>query len=375
MIRFIHCAGALFDAPLGLDDSAKAFQRRQDQKNAFLKIVEDAGEKKADLVLITGDLFDRRYVSKSTVDFLMQTFASCPDCKFIIAPGESDYYSADSIYALVDIPENVYVFNNDALTRLDFEIDGEGVAVYGCARMSKTVYNDCVQEFKAESAGSINIVVVNAPISEQTVSSLVKGGADYCAFADIRQSAEIFDEGDMWYSRAGKVEALSFDGVTQGAYVYVQAEKKSGEFVCKPALISCGCKKYVSVKVNLTGALKNGDVINAVRDRLDGVEGLGENTLLQVVLTGDVAPEVGSTESAILEMAGEKKVFYTEVIDLTVPIYNHEYLSADPTIKGALFNAFRPAICSDDAGVRKSATDALRVGLDALNGADLASAD
>ena len=374
MIKFIHCADIHLDKSLGLADPSKAALRRQDKRAAFMQMITDAAEKAVDMVVISGGLFDRRNVSKQTVDFLAQAFASCPECKFIIAPGKSDYYTADSVYQLVDFPKNVYVFKSDAPSLYEFDIRGESVRVYGVAYVSSAIYSSPLEGFKADRAEGINILAMNCCCTESggefspEPSALVQSGIDYCAFSDRGASAGIYDEGDMWYAYPGSLEYTGFDSFNAGGYVLVEAEKKNTDFICKPRLVSVSRKKHITEAVNVSGAMSAEDVVFAVKEKLDNRQDLDENTLLRIILTGDVLPDVRDFEDSILALANGKNVFYAELVDNTVPLYSYEYLSADQTIKGALFNTFRPAICSEDEKVRRQAISALRIGLDALDG-------
>ena len=381
MVKIIHCSDINLDKSLGISDPAKAAVRRQDIRSAFTQMITDATEKEVDIVVISGGLFDRRNVSRQTVEFLISSFRSCPSCKFIIAPGKSDYYTADSVYQMVKFPDNVYVFKNDGVTCFDFDIRGEKVCAYGVSYVSSSMYGNPLDSFKAESADSINLLVMNCSISGNngdfapSLASLVRSGIDYCAFSGGGASAGIFDEGDMWYAYPGSLEYSGFDSFNNGGYVIVEAEKKNSDFICKPRMVSVSRKKHITEAVNVAGSMTSDEVVLAVKEKLDKRQDLDENTLLRIVLTGDVAPEVRSFERGILDLAQERNVFHAELTDNTVPLYSYEYLSSDQTLKGALFNAFRPAICSEDEMIRKQATQALRIGLDALNGEDVGKAN
>jgi hypothetical protein len=65
-------------------------------------------------------------------------------------------------------------------------------------------------------------------------------------------------------------------------------------------------------------------------------------------------------------------VFYAEVRDRTLPLYDIDYLKADPSVKGEFCRLLLPALEGEDEEARSLATMALRYGLAAITGEDLA---
>ena len=108
-LKFIHCADIHFDSAMsGLSDQSKVNIRREDMKETFKKIISLVSC--ADLLLISGDLFDSKAVSKATLDFLKNEFSKIPDVKVFIIAGNHDYMGGSSVYKTFDFGENVHVF-------------------------------------------------------------------------------------------------------------------------------------------------------------------------------------------------------------------------------------------------------------------------
>lgn len=371
MIKFIHCADIRFDMSLGLTDASKATVRREEMKDTFEKLLTYVRDNSVNLVLISGNLFDRRNISRQTLRYLMSSFESCPDCKFVIAPGNEDHYSADSVYETIKFPANVSIFKSHELSSFEYDFNGETVRVYGHACTDPDDVTGPFDKLRADTKGDvINILVSPSDIEDlpDRSGTLARTGVDFAALRGKAGMCGIYDEGDMWYAYPGNLEMLRFDDATDGGFVLVEAYKKDGEFICKPKLMSLMKKRCVTKKINISGAAKESDVISATEKFFEAEKGVGENTLLRLIYTGDVLPSLILPTEKIIGMANDRKVFYFEITDETVPLYNYEYLSEDPTIKGALFNAFRPLICSDDAEIRNKATGAFRIGMKALEG-------
>ena len=99
-VKFIHCADVHMDMPfssIGAGDG-KSSLRRQDLREVFSKITDAAKKEKADLLLISGDLYEHRYVKKSTINYINELFNGIPDVRVLILPGNHDPYTIDSYY-------------------------------------------------------------------------------------------------------------------------------------------------------------------------------------------------------------------------------------------------------------------------------------
>ena len=130
MLKVLHCADLHLDSPF-TDSLHKGEARRAKLRSVFTNMIAFAQDKKIDLFLISGDLFDSEFASKDTAAFLSKAMASVPSCRFVIAPGNHDPYTASSIYAGTDFPENVSVFSSASPTCLCF--DDLNADVYGYA--------------------------------------------------------------------------------------------------------------------------------------------------------------------------------------------------------------------------------------------------
>ena len=131
MPRILHIGDIHLDSPFSLFDVEKSQARRRELRGTFSSIMMYAKMKKADLVIIAGDLFDSEFVTRETMSLIVSQFASLPSCRFVITPGNHDPATAKSAYLKTKFPENVYVFNSESVERIAF--DDIGVDVYGFA--------------------------------------------------------------------------------------------------------------------------------------------------------------------------------------------------------------------------------------------------
>ena len=117
-LTFIHAA----DFHLGADlrRFGAAGERLADAQFAALdKTLRSAGERRADFVLICGDLFDSRSPSRSIIDKTRSIFSSYPSMMVFVIPGTHDFLSERPVFSPSQpewAPENVTTLIDNALS-------------------------------------------------------------------------------------------------------------------------------------------------------------------------------------------------------------------------------------------------------------------
>ena len=118
MLKIIHGADFHLDSPFSGLSPDQAARRRGEQRELLDRLAALAREKGADLVLLAGDLLDSERVYRETARALRSALGDIP-CPVYIAPGNHDFYSPRSVWAALDWPENVHIFNSSALERVE----------------------------------------------------------------------------------------------------------------------------------------------------------------------------------------------------------------------------------------------------------------
>ena len=105
-----------------------------------------------------------------------------------------------------------------------------------------------------------------------------------------------------------------------------------------------------------------------LRDEVSS-EGYGSDVLLRVRLTGRISPEtLLSPKNISAETLG---LFDLTIEDASVPLLSYEELKNDISIRGAFFRELLPLLESENEEERRTAADALKYGLAALDGNDV----
>ena len=141
-LKIIHTADLHFDSPFkGFSDSGKVAVRKEEMKTAFSKIIEYS--KNADMLLISGDLFDGKNVGRSTLEFLKDEFSKIKDVKVFISAGNHDARTLDSVYETFDFGENVYIFGTEPEC-----IETDDADIYGVSFKTPNDSRSLISEIK-----------------------------------------------------------------------------------------------------------------------------------------------------------------------------------------------------------------------------------
>jgi len=380
LIKILHSADIHLDCPFVTKDPKEAYKRREEQRKSFGALMSYAKENQVDFVLIPGDLFDRNFVTKDTLDLVKESFESNPECNFVITPGNHDYYSPDSMWNKMELPANVHLFKSPILENVSFDLSSHGkerVNIYGYAFTSAVMTKNPFAGTIVEDTEAINILLAhgdmlsansnNCPISEDDIQST---NFDYVALGHIHNPLKgIVCEEGVWYGYSGCLEPKNFGDRDYKGAIYIEAEKKEQHLKLRHSFVRFSDKRYMVEELNVSGAQSEDDIRVAFAEMMSKKR-YSNDTLLRVDLVGNIPPTLEVSPGRLLN-AFEKEVFYLEVNNKTLPLLDYEALSHDPTIKGAFFNALLPMLKSENSEERERAALALRYGLDALNGNDV----
>ena len=370
MPKILHSADIHLDSPFRSGNAGKSEVRRRELRGTFSSLMMYIKDNGVALALLAGDLFDSESVTKNTADFFFGEMASVPGCRFVISPGNHDPYTSGSVYAVSDIPENVYIFSDTALNRFRFpEI---GVDVYGYAFMKSTL--DVCPFVGREPADSdmINILCAHAdvgnplspycPVSESDIAGT---GFDYCALGHVHNSAGMKRVGNTYYAYSGCLEGRDFGETGHKGAIVLDIEKSRGIASVKAAGVRFSKRRYEICRADVSGCRTDDELMTKLRAAIVGK--YGSDTLLRLILTGNVPPSLRISTDGIAARFGDG-LFYFEVLDRTLPLYDSDALRSDPTIRGAFFRELLPLLENGSPEERADAARALRLGLMALNG-------
>ena len=376
MLKIIHTADIHLDSPFRMEDLQKAQARKIELRAAFSSLMLWAKTEQADIMLIAGDLFDSPHPTPDAVAFVVSQFASNPNCRFIISPGNHDFAASDSVYAKTTFPENVSVFTSQTLSCLHFDnIAGHAVDVYGYAFTSPILDRNPFAGVSISKSDTVTLLCGHGTLGADNgkdcpikTEDIRKSGFDYVALGHVHNNPGIQKIENTYYGYSGSLEPRAFnDRGERGAFL-AEADKKDGVFTCRPTFFRL-CKRIYAVEsVNLTGATTKDEVLSKV-NALFKQKGFGKDTLLRLTLEGSLAAHLDISSLGLGSLTSG--LYYCEIRDHTSPNYDLDALRSDPTIKGELVRTLTPLLESEDENHRILAARALKYALSALAGNDV----
>lgn len=363
-IKFLHMADVHLDWPfigLGGGGEAKARLRREELKTVFASIIDLAIREQVDLLLIAGDLFEHKYATRGTMQFLDQQFSRFGGPVFI-SPGNHDPYVPGSYYETYPWAPNVRIFGPEP-ERVD--VDGLPVSVRGWGFPAWEVRECQLGRFPAPAGGGrANLVVVHGgdaayhPFSADDLAAL---GADYVALGHIHKEGVLLERAGRVIARySGSPEALSFgEPGEHGVYIGTVADGET-----RLQWVPTGLRRYITADVDVTGAVSAEDVASSLLRCAPSEERL--TNCYRLTLTGAVDPSL-TVDVAVLQERLASAFYVLRLADGTAPEADLAALAAERSARGLFVQRLLGMEEAEpDAGRRQVIRRALAQGLAAF---------
>ena len=370
-ISFIHCADIHMDAPfsaMGKEDFST--ERRKDLKKTFEKIVDMAIEHDVDFLIISGDLYEHEYASRSNIRWLNEQYKRLGQKPVILVPGNHDPYVKNSWYRSYPWNDNVHILTTE---KPEYIEENLGVYFYGIG--FGTFYQETLpmQKQPVILQDRVNICLFHGTVDMQFAKSahnpvelsfLTDLGFDYYALGHFHSKKEVDIEKGIVYP--GSPEPLGFDEMGEHGVFLVQLTKEDTvRMEC--SFIKTQQRAYHEVDVNIDGI----DSYDQLEKRLDDVMETyeQERDIFKINLKGRISPDFHIDLEQINDKL-DKSCFCVKFNDLTQPMYNLEELSEERTLTGVFVRKMQEKIESahknGQAEEKEIFERALYLGLEAL---------
>ncbi len=322
MLKMIHASDFHLDGAYEVLSPQKAAERRQEQQALLDHFQEVVISHKVDVVLLAGDLFQGNNVYPETVDALVECLGKLP-CWVFIAPGESDYYSPKSPYALWKWPKNVHIFK-DELTKAVTPPAVEGqprVTIYGNAQVSPKRKRSPLDKFvPPNNWSSYHIMLTHglvekpdtkpdpeasAPILQREINN---SGIHYLALGGQHNRIKPVRLGRTYYTYCGSAQGQNFDELEAKGVIYLEIEITG---VSSMSFVPLNARQYHGVKVDISG---QETLLENLRRGLAHRYPQRHRDILQVILEGEsMGPNLRSLTEGL-----EEEFYGLEIVDNSV---------------------------------------------------------
>ena len=372
MLNFLHFADLHLDSPFAHDRPAVRERKREGALDLFGAVIDRIVRDEIPLCLCPGDLFDTPNPSEGTVAAVRAGFARAAGCRFVIAPGNHDPYTPDSVWATGNFSDNVIVFDSPDLTAVP--LPELGCTVWGYAFVNDRPRTVCpLDGFHAEGEGA-KLVVAHAdlvsanstacPITEQVIGQT---GADYVALGHIHDGGVPHKIQDTVWAYSGCTAGRDFGECGKKGVLLGSIDRSRGYADCTVRFAPMDAFCYYRDQADVSGCGSDEDCARRLTELCEKNGWQGE-CAVRLTLTGNLSADYHPSCAAIRAMVtGPEEC---EIIDRTLPLADREALADDRTLRGEFFRALLPALESDDPAERTTARFALKLGLCAMDGID-----
>lgn len=328
-MKLLLFADLHLDAPFAWATPEAARARRRNRRETLTRILELASAERVDAVLSAGDLFEHDRVSPDTVEFLRTSFERA-EVPIYLAPGNHDWLSARSPYALTDWSSNVHVFTEARLTPVSL---ADGLTLWGAAHRAPANTDGFFAGFRPDRGGQ-HLALAHA--SERSLLGWQEEGKQPHAPFEAREIAEagiahaflghyhLPRDADR-HTYPGNPDPLEFGEEGERGAVLVTVD---GDGRVSRERRSVAVSRVHDVTVTLDGAGHEDDVRAAVAAAVEGLDGW-----VRVTLEGELGPSA-AVSFRELERGWERlDALVVRAGQLSVG-YDLEAIRAEQTVRG-----------------------------------------
>jgi DNA repair protein SbcD/Mre11 len=328
-MRLLHFADLHLDAPFAWARPDAARLRRRARRETLTRILQLAEEERVDAVLCAGDLFEHERFTPDTVTFLRESFART-DLPIFLAPGNHDWYSPRSPYALVEWSPNVHLFTEARLAPVEL---ADGLTLWGAAHRAPAGTAGFFADFRPDRGG-VHLALAHA--SETSALPFQESGKEPHSPFD---AAELEAAGMAHaflghyhvardrerHTYPGNPDPLEF-GESEGRGVVLASVASDGTVTRDRRSVA------VSQVHDLTVSLDGCHHLDDVRQRI-AMEIAPLSGSVRVTLTGEVPAELPLDPRALAQLGEHLDGFVVRMQDLR-PSYDLEAIHAEQTVRG-----------------------------------------
>lgn len=307
MIRIVHTADLHFDSPFSALPYEISKQRKEEQYETFRRIIEFVRSNNVDILLIAGDLFDSRYLSVETIEFLKDCFLQISNVPVFISPGNHDYIDHYSQYKSVEWGNNVHVFGE----KLE-KIQMDKAVIYGSGFGTRYVNESLLPPSFLHNENKPGILVLHGdigrisdynPIDEMI---LKKSRLSYAALGHIHSFSGILKAGKTSYAYCGIPEGRYFDECEECGFIFGEIS----ETISDLKFIPFSKRKNHVIHIDVSNFSTFKDILTEIRMALK------EDDLYKFYLEGEIN-HTFFLDVNLLEKELSGDCFYIKIVDAT----------------------------------------------------------
>lgn len=329
-MKIIHCSDLHLDSKMKSNlDSIKAKERRDEILRTYQNMVEYAAKNDIKIILIAGDMFDKKNITIKVKNIILNSICSHPEIDFIYLRGNHD--ESSFIQDLEEIPENLKLFNNKEWTSYRYgKIVISGIEfgeisnyeIYNTLMLNKNDINIVTlhgQEVKYDQKDKTEII---------NIPSLKNKNIDYLALGHIHKFKQDKIDNRGIYCYSGCLEGRGFDECGEKGFVELEIDEEKQTINSK--FVPFASRHLYEISVDITEAVSTLEVEEKIDNVVKDIE---KEALIKIILTGKV--DINSERDInYLEKKYKKEFYFSKIYDETTLKINYMTYENDASLKG-----------------------------------------
>ena len=359
-MKIIHCSDLHLDSKMETNlDKEKARERKNEILITFERMIDYSKENDIKIIIIAGDLFDKKTISTKTKNIVKTAILSNSEIDFLYLKGNHD--EAGFIDEDEEIPNNLKIFSNSWTTYKYKDLTISGIEFGNTDNYD--IYNSLILE-----KNTLNIVVMHGQESESNVKDkaeiinlkeLKNKNIDYLALGHVHSyKQEKLDKRGV-YCYSGCLEGRGFDECGEKGFVLLDIEENK----IKSKFIPFASRNLYEIHVDITGTKENNEIEQRITKKIKNIP---ETGMVKIVLDGEV--EIGEERDIeYLTKKFESNFYYLKIEDKPTIKIDYMKYKNDISLKGEFI---RKVIEQDDL-TEEEKSKIISTGIKALSGEDV----
>lgn len=327
-MKLIHCADLHLDSPMESNlSAAQAKERKNEILGTFAGLVRRAAQSGVAAILISGDLFDSRHITKKTEKYVLDLIRGNPDLFFFYLAGNHDQGSTllRDLEADPDAkPENLCFFGDGwrSYEFGDVVITGSEHPDPATLRLDPDRFNIVMLHGQEESSNRKTDRAEIIPFPKYKSK-----GIDYLALGHLHAYREAQIDSRCTACYPGCLEGRGFDECGKKGFVLLEIE---GGKLQNRTFVPIARRELYAVTADLTGAESLLEMEARVRAAVDGIS---RESLVKVTLTGQIPAEL-NVDTGHLSSVLTELFYFAKLEQKTGMLIRPEDYRNDISLKG-----------------------------------------
>ena len=352
-MKFLHLADIHLGSKLNDLEQAKRESRNKDIFKAFDNAIQYAKNNGIDLILISGDLFDKDQPSVKVRNDFLNKVKNNEEIFFLYITGNHD--KKDIFSSLnTKITANLKLFEEKYTTFTHKNVNFVGL------NYSSSMYKYLYDSLKLNES-EINVLMLHGEVMQGeakdkiNLKKLVGRNVDYLALGHIHQN-EIgnIDERGI-YVYPGCLEGRGFDELNKKGFYEVDTDD-----IKNPKFIINSIRTIYEVSLDISNIDNDDKLIKEIEKKLKELNIL-EKDYVRIILKGTYNPDNEFFKKDLDEITSyfKEKYYVFKIKDQTTLIYNLDKYKGTLSLKGY----FIDSILNDDSLSQEQKDELIKVGL------------